>query len=87
MCETNIVALHDQIPQQKRISPTDHPSFLRFSRRHSRSTRRGFVHHHRNTFIFVAKKKASVSLSFSFHHHFIFKSTLIIKGEEREPCC
>ena len=48
MCETNIVALHDQIPQRKRIS-LPHPSFLpsrprskrsRKSRSSSRGTRR-----------------------------------------------
>jgi len=38
VCETNIVALHDQTPQ--RISLPDHPAFLlRFSRRHHRSNR------------------------------------------------
>ena len=36
VCETNIVALHDQTPQ--RISLPDHPAFLlRFSRRHRSS--------------------------------------------------
>jgi hypothetical protein len=36
VCETNIVVLHDQIPQ--RIALPDHPAFLlRFSRRHRSS--------------------------------------------------